>query len=151
MSWLNAYTLHVFVNNSVDENWVEQVLGNIVRPIYEQFSEQINWMWATRYSDIYNPHSPPIGETLGNEYVRSSYYRFVAFRISVNAEYRQRVHDTALNLVKAEGYFASKWVDYDVVADLGSNRFIDSSADNNEPYRERDFCGYLLDAAIQFL
>jgi len=132
MPWRDAHTLHIFVpqHSLYQFNWVEQILGSIVRPLYERFNSQIRWMWVTRYSGPYDSNNPPQGYTLPDNYlVVGRDYRFIAFRLSVEDSVKLEIHRLGLDLAQEAGCYAPEWVHYDTIGDLGSNRFIFPEAD----------------------
>lgn len=133
MTWQDPHTLHIFLpdTETINPNWVEQVLGNVVLPVVKKFDEHIRWLWITRYSDQYDANSPPQETILPQEFCASGSYCFVAFRLCARDEVKSEVHQMALSLVKQYGYYATEWVERKIISDLGSDRFAPSDADSN--------------------
>src|SRR5690348_16691255 len=126
MPWRDAQALHIFAppQDPYGENWVEQMLGTIIQPVYQQFSDTIRWMWVTRYAAQYDNNAPPLGYPIPDLFQADGRYRFIVFRISAESQLQQEIQSQAIRRASDSGCFTDPrgWVDYDVVADLGSNR-----------------------------
>lgn len=155
MSPQNAYTLHIFAPYEKmygDSNWVEQILGSIVRPLYQEHGKDIKWLWITRYVEPQNANKdvayPDNATSLNN-----GYYRYVAFRISVEDEQKQIVLDRAIELAQNSGCFTDPrgWLDYDVISDLGKNRFIRADASAGERARRAHLVISFVDATVRLM
>jgi hypothetical protein len=151
----NPQALHIYVplEQPYGDNWVEQVLGEVVRPVYEQFKGEIEWMWITRYSGSYDHNTPPpYGDALPDRYRSNGYYRFVLFRANVssttNAAFQRQVIEHA---EQAVCFVEPGWVDYDIVKDLGSDRFIRADADQEERATRADLIAQFINATVKVM
>jgi hypothetical protein len=153
MNWLDAKALHIFspdtqVNNL---NWVEQILGDVVLPLLTQFGQKIEWIWLTRYMDNYNQDNPPVGYKLTDEYKGHGFYRYVVFRCSVDKSIEPELHLLAQNLAKEKGYFAPEWLIYNVVDDLGNDRFAPTDASSQFRQDRAHLVVRLIDSTVRLM
>lgn len=133
MTWDNAHTLHIFVPPSEPfmQNWVEQILGEVVRPIIADYDEAISWLWITRYSDIYTEDNLPVGVSIPEEFRANGWYRFVALRFHANSDSREVVQTRTIELAQGAGCFTDPrgWIQYNPIEDVGGDRFIRNNAE----------------------
>jgi hypothetical protein len=132
MPWRDVQGLHIYCPPArLQNNWHKEIIGKVIKPIAENYS--IRWMWITRYLQpvVLTPHL-----FVPNEYQfffqhapDIPHTAFTLFRLSVEDKSAQR---RAIELVQSAGYYTQGWVDYDVVADLGKDRFIRSDANETE-------------------
>lgn len=155
MPWRNAHALHIFApaGEQYDDNWVEQILGSAVKPLCERYEDGIRWLWVTRYSGPYIDDKPPVGCHLADKYILNGSYRFVVFRLSVTDEIRQSLHHRALQLAAhADCYTDPRgWIDYDVVSDLGSDRFVHTDVSGDERAQRAKLVAYFVDATVRLM
>jgi len=155
MPWRDSHALHIFapIEEPYGNNWVEQILGTTVKPLYERYRKDIRWLWVTRYSDRYNEENPPVGCPLPERHRSNGDYRYIIFRASVKDESKESLHAEALQLAKAAGCYTDPggWLAYDVVADLGSDRFISSDAHYEERAQRAQLIAYFIDATVKLM
>lgn len=136
MPWRDAYALNIFVppNAPFGDNWVEQILGSVIKPVVEQYEDQLRWIWMTRYSGPYAEPDFARGHRLPEEYRSDSWYRFIVFRASVDDSSREELHNQTIQFAGKAGCFTkpSGWEPYDVVEDLGRDRFVRQNASPDE-------------------
>lgn len=159
MPWRNAQALHIFVPSAQPmENWVEQILGTVVRPLNEEFNASIGWMWVTRYIQG-SDHLPItikehfLAQPIPNHFLLSEpySYRYIVFRLSVEGDKRQALHQMALQLTEAAGLYAVPWVDYDIVGDLGNDRFVHEGATEEERTLRAKLVANFIDATVRLM
>ncbi|MDX1935036.1 MAG: hypothetical protein SFU56_20755 [Capsulimonadales bacterium] len=125
---LNAKQIHIAapVSPLYQENWVEQILGSVVKPIYDEFGAAIKWMWVTRYSNRYSAEAPPLGYPFPDDCVSDGNYRFVVWRVSASPSVELKIQESATRLITNAGCHPDPkgWHPYDIVGDLGNNRWI---------------------------
>ncbi|MBZ0291119.1 MAG: hypothetical protein K8L99_01005 [Anaerolineae bacterium] len=139
MPWRDVQALHIyypvvrlFPNGGFNANWGNEIIGKVIKPIVEEYA--MRWLWITRYNQPvaetphlgtippdYQYHHPDVPDTPLNA--------FILFRLSIEDK---SVQQRATELARAAGYFVVDWRDYDVVQDLGSNRFIREDASDTE-------------------
>ena len=123
MPWRAAYGLDIFAPAAepYGENWVEQILGTTIKPIYERYQEQIRWLWVTRYANVYHETDAPGGQRLPERFRANGMYRFVAFRLNVSDDVRAELQRWTIELAQAAGCYpeSAGLSEYDAVADLG--------------------------------
>lgn len=159
MPWRNSQALHIFVPTEQPmENWVEQILGTVVRPLNEEFGSSIRWMWVTRYIQDYVRLPGQIKSYFGHDPIPDHYliqgpnpYRYIVFRLSVEEEKRQELHQMALDLTEAAGLYVVPWADYDVVGDLGMDRFIHEGADGEKRDLRAKLVANFVDATVRLM
>lgn len=136
MSWDDSQALHIFApsREPYKENWVEQILGDIVKPIITEFDDAISWIWVTRYAGPYLDDNLPVGISIPQEFHANDFYRFVVFRLHVNSDFREAVQTKTIELVRNAGCFSDPrgWIQYDPVGDVGGDRFIRNDAERSE-------------------
>ena len=132
MVWSDAQALHIFApaREPYGANWVEQLLGEIVKPLAAIYQDAITWIWVTRYSDAYTDSKPPRGYPLPAEFHADGRYRFIVLRLHASPERRAQVHASGIEMSRAAGCFPEPdgWIPYDPVHDLGGDRFVGNDA-----------------------
>ena len=160
MPWRDAYALHIYVPNNTPydpDNWVDQVLGEVIHPIYTEFQEEIRWMWVTRYAKPYDPAAPPSGvpNQLPDRFILNGNYRHVLFRVSVQETVRQRLHQQSLELSTQAGCFIDGgWSEWDIVASpggLGTDRFVKPDATPEERATRAYLVVNFVDATVKLM
>jgi hypothetical protein len=155
MSWHDAWELHIYAPSEepYGENWVEQVLGTIVRPLHEQYKDDIRWTWVTRYAGQYNPSAPPYGYELPEQYHANGGYRYILLRVSIKDESKESLHDQAIQLARTAGCFTNPngWINYDVRGDLGNDRFVRADAGLEDRARRAQLIAYFIDATVKLM
>lgn len=156
MSWQGGHTLHTFAPFAPTfgtDNWVYQILGSIVLPIYRRYKEEINWIWVTRYIEP-KDSNPNVSYPDNSPFVNSERLcRYVALRMSVRENLEQIVLNEALELARIANCHtdARGWLPYDVVSDLGKNRFIHSEATQEERIRRARLVMSFMDATVKLM
>ncbi len=153
MNWRNVQALHIFAPDAQPydaNNWVEQIMGTTIKPIFERFGDSISWIWITRYIQ---PNRPFDYDVPGEYLVRRQLYRFIVFRASVTENERDGVQQETIRLARANNLFTDPrgWVDYDVVADLGSDRFVRSNANEEERIRRARLVANYMDVTNRLM
>lgn len=165
MPWRDAQALHIYVptEEPYGSNWVEQVLGEVIRPIFEQHKKGIRWLWVGRYMGPYNEEKPPPpyddgsppppGGYIPERYRSDGNYRFVLFRISARRKYKQTLLGQTLHWAKGADCWAYPpgWKEYDVVQNLGihEDRFIQAGADPKKRANRAKLIAYFMDATAK--
>lgn len=155
MDWTEAHELPIFApaRPPYGANWVEQILGEVVAPLLDRFGDQVTWVWVTRYAGPYAESRPPMGHALPAEHRSDGQYRYVILRLDAPAGARAEVHSTALDLARAAGCHtpAEGWVAYDVVGDLGSDRFIREDATPSQRAERARLVAGFVDATVRLM
>lgn len=132
MTWRDVQEIYIYYPPThLQDNWGNQIIGKVIQPIVENYT--VRWLWITRYLQPV-AYTPQV--TVPHEYQFSMpevssepMNAFILFRLSVEDKSAQ---SHATELATTAGYYVSDWMDWDVVADLGSNRFIYSDPDDVE-------------------
>lgn len=155
MNWYNAHSLHIYApsREPFGKNWVEQLLGDVIRPLHSDHECSISWLWVTRYAGPYDELKPPQGVPLPQDFHANEFYRYIVLRLHAAPEVRDSVHQTAIRLAQQAGCFIEPrgWFPYDPVEDLGGDRFIRNDArlqDRNERAR---LVALFVDATIRLM
>ena len=147
------YALHIFVpsNEVFGGNWVEPILGTMVKPLLNEFNDLIDWVWVTRYCGEYDPASPPMKLEVPEQYLLNRFYRYVGFRLNSAPDSRDQIHDRAIQLSEDAGCLVNprQWNPYDFVGDLGSNRFIMSDATQGERLARAKLVARFVDSVVR--
>lgn len=162
MPWRDAYGLHIFApSGQSHENWVEQILGSVIRPAYQEFGEQIQWMWVTRYIEpLEFARRDAIGEYCQKNPIPSNYVthhngtpycRYAVFRLSVDSVSKSQIQQECLALAEKAGFWVVPWTKYDMVADLGSDRFIYPGAADLEREGRAFLVARFVDATVRLM
>jgi len=131
-----------------DDNWVEQVLGDIVRPILRDYSSHIDSVWVTRYIN----RDPVKG--LGQPYLNEQgQWRHVLLRFLVKEEESLSNIKLATERLIRDVNCAIPfgWENYDLVGDLGSDRFIEANANSEDRIERAYFVFRFMDATIRLM
>lgn len=155
MSWDNAQALHVFAppREPYGANWVEQILGDVVRPILARYADSISWVWMTRYADVYVDSQPPLDVALPAEFRADGRFRFLVLRLQINPDDRGAVQTEIIQLARAAGCFTDPrdWIAYDPVADVGGDRFIRNDAAEPERAERARLVLQFVDATVRLM
>lgn len=155
MTKQHPLALYVYVppEQPYGDNWVEQVLGEVVRPVYERFKTKIDWLWITRYSGPYDRNQAPWhGANLPERYRSKGHYRYVLFRMNTFSQGDDEVHKQAIELSQQAGcYIEQGWTDYDMKRDLGSNRFNRVDAGDEGRAGRAEMIARLIDATVKVM
>ena len=107
-----------------DKSWGEQILGEVIKPIIEKYNNGINWFWFSRYGTTKDGDigDCEIGKVLP-EFFNNNFHISMRFRISVKNDSWNDIKRECDELILKIGHMHTGWLDYNVVADLGRNRF----------------------------
>lgn len=115
-------------------NYMEQVLGTVVRPAYEQHQAAIEWIWLGRDDDLFGNRA--LTYDLPNEFNNNGICSFIDVRVHMDDADTLAAFETAISdVVGATDYLARDWEAYDAFADLvaadgkNANRYIRPDAD----------------------
>jgi hypothetical protein len=149
------YAIHLFAPAQPDRgrNWVEQILGEVVKPIVDAFRSDIQWVWVTRYSGRYDTSALPLGAHLSPDFIFNGYYRFVVIRIMAHAAVVANIQAQVIEKATRAGCYIHPdgWITYDFVKDLGSDRFIRPDAASVERERRADLVARFVYATLQLM
>ncbi len=124
----------IFVPNIMPysgETWAETLLGRVIRPLLQKHPTTA-WLWFSRY---FAPPSIDSGDcnitVVPKEYQIDGSFRSLRFRYELpDADTLAFEEDGSLR-IRDERCVISDWRDYDLVGDLGSNRFVGGMRDNH--------------------
>ncbi|OGO06397.1 MAG: hypothetical protein A2Y73_04495 [Chloroflexi bacterium RBG_13_56_8] len=155
MTWSNVQAIPIFApcSEPYGDNWVEQILGTTLKPLHQQFTDSVRWLWATRYSGLYSNENPPVGCALPEEYQSDGRYRYIMVRASAEEAFQKKLQYRSIELASEAGCYTDPrgWVDYDVVADLGSNRYIREEATPEQRVQRAKLVAYFIDATVKLM
>jgi hypothetical protein len=134
-------------------NWVEQILGSVLRPLVDEYHDAISWLWVTRYAGTYVEANPPRGYPLPPEFRSDGFYRYALLRLHADTSRRERVHMAALQLALQAGCYTPPdgWIPYDPVHDLGGDRFIRSDAHPEQRAERARLVANFVDSTIRLM
>jgi len=149
----DAQAVHIYApaRPSFSENWVQQILGELVKPLVSQFQDAIEWVWVTRYSGPYDANSPPLGQPVPSNFLADNHYRYVILRIATPSPFPQTMKDTTTGLAERAGclLLPQNWSPYDILNDLGTNRFIQQDGTTDERLRRAHLVARFVDAVVR--
>ena len=133
MSWNDAQALHIFAPSQEPflKNWVEQILGDVVKPTITDYDDAISWIWVTRYAGPYSEDNLPVGISIPQEFRANGSFRFIVLRLHVNSDSREAIQTRVIELAQDVGCFTDPrgWIQYDPIEDVGGDRFIRNDAE----------------------
>lgn len=161
MPWRDAQALHIFAPiEQPDENWVEQILGTVIRPMLLKYERHVRWLWVTRYIEPLDfALRDDIGEYAQKNPIPDNYVnhtngdrcRYIVFRLSAEAHIRDALHSECEELANQEGYFVVPWVDFDAVGGLGNDRFINQDADDTSRIERARLILNFMDSTVRLM
>ena len=123
----NSKQVRIFIpfNGRFDlENWCEQLLGEVIKPLIEKYKGQIDWFWFSRYGSTRNGDIGDCDITrLTPEYFQNDFHISLRFRINTKIENWDSIRKDCDALISKVGVMHTGWLDYPVVSDLAHNRF----------------------------
>lgn len=149
----NPFALNIFAPNQENYggNWVEQILGEVIRPIFLNYENNINWIWITRYRNIYDENSPPLGRPVPLDYIGNNMFRYIILRLSLDEASQEEIHNSLIDLLEDSHCICipNEWSPYDVVNYLGSNRFIRQDSNQNDREQRALLIAQFIDSVIR--
>jgi hypothetical protein len=153
---LSSIQIWVFVPWSLpydQTNWVEQILGEIVLPVMNEYSFQIDAVWMTRYIDSMSrePYQGLHQPFLRQQQDGQEFWRHVKLRFLLTGE-PTLFKSQFLTLIREAGCIApSGWQDYDLVDDLGQKRFVEPQASYDERVERAYLVFRFIDATTRLM
>lgn len=121
----------IFVRHNEPLNdWAETLLGQVVRPVLEEYASCVRWFWFSRYVSPINDSADCDIKLIPTEFKQpiegttQPCHRSIRFRYDVTEADQERFEDGLRNLINHFGYAISDVREYDQVADTGSSRFL---------------------------
>lgn len=155
MHWYNSHSLHIYApsREPYGKNWVEQLLGEVIKPLLSEYDRSISWLWVTRYAGPYDEAKPPQGVPLPDNFRAAGVYRYIVLRLHVSPEARDAVHQTAIRLAQNAGCFIEPrgWFPYEPVEDLGGDRFIRNDAEPQDRNERARLVALFVDATVRLM
>jgi hypothetical protein len=155
MTWQAPQAIHIFAppEEPYGDNWVEQILGTVIRPLFLQYQDDLKWLWVTRYGGSYSDAAPPLGYPIPERYHSNGWYRYIVVRFSAQDEVQQSIQNEALRLAQEANCFPDPrgWIDYDIVADLGGDRFVRAEAGSDDRQRRSQLVANFMDATVRMI
>ncbi len=149
MPWRNATQLHIFVPTDHPygyDNWVEQLLGSVLRPLFDDYGEALLWVFLTRHITARG-----MGDDVPERYFHGGMCRYVTLRISVAEDQRVEIMGLLTMLATGANCYITIPKRYDVLAELGSNRFVRPEADDTARAARAHLLVTLLDAMTRLM
>ena len=121
-----------------EEGWAETLIARIIRPLTDRFSDRLGWFWFSRYGEFSDELDDCEPGKISSEYLRPRVgggpsHRSVRFRYSIADGHLEEFEQCAKTLIDEHGYRISDFRPYDIVADIGSGRFL--AVENRLPGR----------------
>jgi hypothetical protein len=110
------------------ERWAETMIGQIVAPVVDQFHESLAWYWFTRYKEGRDGSAGDCDlariplDFMDQE---NDSYRSIRFRYAVAAEQCDALEERCRQLINEQGCAISDFRDYEILADLASDRHLE--------------------------
>lgn len=154
MSWENAQLIRICAPPLADRgnNWVEHILGSIVKPLLSEFGGAIRRVGMLRYDGEYEHENPEGIPKLPERYRDDDQYRFIWLRISTEDTIREAVNQQCVQLIEQAGcHSPAGWQDYDLVSDLGKDHFTRPDSNDGEKARRAHLIAEILDATTRLM
>jgi hypothetical protein len=124
----------IFVKFDVPLNhWYETLLGYLIKPIVNEFRENLSWFWYSRYlqhigdpnedRDDCNLELLPEIYKLPNSFVEKPFHRSIRFRFEIDDDYESSFTTKLRKAIIEFCYAVSDIRDFDPITDLGGDRF----------------------------
>lgn len=145
---VNAY--HIFAPAAMGANWVETLLGEVILQFWQPNQSKIDWIWVTRYVEriesVYQATTAH-GETrtIPDEFINNGLTRRIIFRAVGEAGL---INKEVLALCDVSNLHV-RVTPWDIVEDLGSNRFIEQSATTEQRRKRAHLVGKFVSAAVE--
>jgi hypothetical protein len=116
----------IFVPNEAPykrETWVETLLGRVIQPLIKRHLA-VNWFWFSRYIAPSIDSGDCNVDIVPNYFQTNGLLRSVRFRFELPDVDVQAFEQNGSLLITKERCVISDWRDYDLVEDLGGDRFV---------------------------
>jgi len=135
MPWRKARQTRIFTPNAPpfeEEYWYQQVLGQVVLPLFQSYRSKVKWLWFTRYvSRLGDDDGDCDISKLPSNYLLNNAHRSIRLRFCAQKVDQKEFEGYGQQLIDQTGCFLSDWRDYDVIGDLGSDRFVSDGTNYN--------------------
>lgn len=116
----------IFVPNVLPydtETWVETLLGRVIQPLLQSHST-VDWFWFSRYIASSADSGDCDVSVVPKDFQLNGLLRSLRFRFELSdTNVRAFEREGSLRITN-EGCVISDWRDYDLVGDLGGDRFV---------------------------
>lgn len=116
--------------------WVETLVGRVVKPFVEEKGGALEWFWFSRYACPLDDSGDCDINQIPDECKQPPRHRSVRFRFSVANDQQQEVEADLIEKIAAAGAHISGIIPYNHVADTGNNRFV-GAEDRSDAKRQR--------------
>jgi hypothetical protein len=114
----------IFVRaDEAQPNWAETLIGRVIRPLTDEFKNQIVWFWFSRYATGPQDLDPWDFDPIPVEYA-GGLYRSLRFRLNIQDDFLKEFKRTAEQLIARYQYWISGFREYPAVEDTGRDRFL---------------------------
>ncbi len=111
------------------ENWAETLLGRVIQPLLQN-CPTVDWFWFSRYIATSTDSGDCDISVIPKEFQTGGLFRSLRFRFQLSDANIQTFEQAGSLEINRDGCAISDWRDYDLVADLGGNRFVGEVRDN---------------------
>lgn len=107
-----------------DQDWYATLLGRVIGPLVQN-QQSLEWFFFSRYRQDRGGSSGDcdLGK-IPRHFERDGVWTSIRFRCGIPHTHRQAFEDQASAAISGAGCAISDWRDFDLVSDLGSNRFL---------------------------
>jgi hypothetical protein len=155
LMWGNAQLIRIVAPPQTDcgDNWVEYILGEVVRPMLSQYGDKIRRVGILRYVKEYNHENPSKGvPKLSDRYREDNLCRWIWLRISTEDQELADIRERCIQLIEQSGCEnPAGWQDYDLVHDLGKDHFTRPGSSPKEKVERAHLMAELLDATTRLM
>lgn len=116
------------------DNWYENLLGNIIKPMIEKYMEHLKWFWFSKYvhPNFEGDNKPDCNiERVTDDYKRplTQYFYDIRFRYDIEEEYCNQFEDELLNISKSYHCLITDFLPYESIQDVGNERHLEAPRD----------------------
>jgi hypothetical protein len=128
----------------------------VIKSIQAEFSEHLRWMWVTRYGESLESVLPVTTtddspeKEIPQEFIADGFTRRIIFRTACDETTMGTVQRRLLELTQ-ENSLHTRITPYDLVQDLGSDRFAAPYSDANARARRAELVMLFVDATVRLM
>src|SRR5690242_18620504 len=151
-----SLAFHIFAPSTFSVNWVEQLLGMVVKPIHKEFGANLRWMWVTRYDESLESVLPVTTaednpeKEIPEAFVSHGMTRRIIFRTACDEAIMELLR---WKLIEHTLHYSlhTRITGYDIVQDLGSDRFAPPDSDESARARRAELVMLFVDATVKLM
>lgn len=127
MSWNDANELYIYMpeNFEYEKDWENQILGNVIKPIIENYEDKLEWVWATSYIIPNNSNRLVSDHIYPSDYKENKYFYYLVVRFAAKTfnDYKYILEQIGKLSAKYHYYIPFEARIWSFMPDIGGDRF----------------------------